>query len=176
MAAQPGKLLPGAAAVGRAEQGGILDAGVDRVGIGERRFEMPDALELPGVLRAVVPLVSAGYAVVLELVADRLPRLAAVVRALDHLPEPAAGLRRIQPVRVGRRALQVVDLPAREVRAADIPPLALGVGCQDECPLTRANQDSYPAHLLTPSRRMTLHCRCIHELLILSAATARRGS
>ena len=112
---------------------------------------MPDALELPGVRRAVVPLVSAGYAVVLELVADRLPGLAAVVGSLDHLPEPAAGLRRIQPVRVDGRAFQVVDLPARKVGAADIPPLALAVGCQDERPLPRADQDSYRCSSFTPS-------------------------
>ena len=90
VAAQPGQLLPGLAAVGRAEQGRVLDAGVDRVRIGQRRLEMPDALELPGMRRAVVPLVRAGHAVVDELVADRLPGLAAVVRALDQLPEPAA--------------------------------------------------------------------------------------
>ena len=115
VAAQPGKLLPRLAAVGRAEQGGVFDAGVDRVRIGQRRLEMPDALELPGVRRAVVPLVRAGDAVVDELVADRLPGLAAVVGALDQLPEPAAGLRRIQPIRVGGRSLEVIDLPAGEV-------------------------------------------------------------
>ena len=146
MAAQPGQLLPGLAAVGRAEQRRVFHPGVDGIGIGQRRFEMPDALELPGVLRAVVPLVSAGIAVVLELVADGLPGLAAVVRALDHLPEPAAGLRRIEPVRVGRRALEVVDLPAREVGAADLPLLALAVGRQDERAFARADQNSYSAH------------------------------
>ena len=57
VAAQAGQLVPGLAAVGRAEQGGVLHAGVDGVRIGQRRFEMPDALELPGMLRAVVPLV-----------------------------------------------------------------------------------------------------------------------
>ena len=146
VAAQPGELLPGLPAVGRAEQGGVFDPGVDRVRIGQRRLEMPDALELPGVRRAVVPLVGAGDAVVDELVADRLPGLAAVVGALDHLPEPAAGLRRVQPVRVGGRALEVVDLPAREVRAADVPLLALAVRRQDERALARADQYSYPAH------------------------------
>ena len=100
------------AAVGRAEQGGVFHAGVDRVRIGQRRLQMPDALELPGMRRAVVPLMRAGNAVVRELVADRLPGLAAIVGALDHLAEPAAGLRGIQAVRIGRRALQVVDLPA----------------------------------------------------------------
>lgn len=54
-----------------------------------------DALELPWVLRAVVPLVSAGNAVVLELIANWLPCLAAIVGALDHLADPAAGLRRV---------------------------------------------------------------------------------
>ena len=56
VAPQPGELLPGPAAVGRSEQRGVLDAGVDRVGVGQRRLEVPDALELPGVLRAVVEL------------------------------------------------------------------------------------------------------------------------
>ena len=74
VAAQAGQLLPGLAAVGGAEQGGVLDAGVDRVRVGQRRLEVPDALELPGMRRAVVPLVRAGYAVVVELVADRSPR------------------------------------------------------------------------------------------------------
>ena len=40
-----------------------------------------------------------GIAVVGELVAHRLPGLAAVVGALDQLPEPAARLRRVDPVR-----------------------------------------------------------------------------
>ena len=123
MAAQSRKLLPVLAAVGRAEQGGVFDAGVDRVRIGQRRLEVPDALELPRVRRAVVPLVRAGDAVVDELVADRLPGLAAVVGALDQLPEPAAGLRGIQPIRVGGRSLEVVDLPAAKMRTADVPPL-----------------------------------------------------
>ena len=57
--AQSRELVPGLSAVGRAEQRGILDAGVDGVRIGQRRLEVPDALELPRVLRAVVPLVRA---------------------------------------------------------------------------------------------------------------------
>ena len=81
VAAQAGQLLPGLAAVGRAEERRVFDAGVDRVGIGQRRLEMPDPLELPRMRRAVVPLVRAGNAVVDELVAHRLPGLAAVVRS-----------------------------------------------------------------------------------------------
>ena len=147
VAAQPGEFLPRLPAVGRAEQGGVFHAGVDRVRIGQRRFQMPDPLELPRVRRAVVPLVRAGDAVVDELVAHRLPGLAAVVGTLDHLPEPAARLRRIQPVRVHRRTLQMVNLPAREVRAADIPLIALAVRCQHERALACANQYAYVAHL-----------------------------
>src|ERR1035438_956532 len=70
----------------------IFNTGVDAVRIGQRRFQMPDSLELPGVGCAVVPLVSAGLPLVGELVAYRRPRLAAVVGTLDQLPEPAAGL------------------------------------------------------------------------------------
>src|SRR4029077_9300339 len=54
--AQSGKFIPILAAVGRTEDGGIFDAGVNRVRIGERRFDMPHPFELPGMLRAVVPL------------------------------------------------------------------------------------------------------------------------
>ena len=102
VAAQSGEFLPRLPAVGRAEQGGVFHPGVDGVRIGQRGFEMPDALELPGVLRAVVPLVRgegfAGFrrSVVDEFVAlagrhaagrgrhlasGRLPRLAAVTRS-----------------------------------------------------------------------------------------------
>src|SRR5438445_8998887 len=123
VAAQPGELLPRLAAVVRAEQPRVFHPGVYRVRIGEGGLEMPDALELPGVLRAVVPLVRGegfaglGRGVVDELVAlafgetfrglfqrtsRRLPRLAAVAGALDDLSEPAARLRRVQPVRIGR--------------------------------------------------------------------------
>ena len=135
VAAQPGKLLPGLAAVGRAEQRGVLDSGVDGVGIGQRGLEMPDAFELPRVRRAVVPLVSAGIALVGEFVADRLPGLAAVVGALDHLAEPAAGLRRVQPVRIDGRALEVVDFPAREVGTIDVPRWRLASPVRMKAPL-----------------------------------------
>jgi hypothetical protein len=127
MSAQPGKLLPRAAAVGRAEQSGVFHPSIHGLGVGQRRFEMPDTLELPRLRRAVIPQVSARSAGILELVADCLPRFPTVIRTLDHLPEPAAGLRRIQSVRVNGRALEVINLPAREVGPADIPPLALAV-------------------------------------------------
>ena len=65
---------------------------------------MPDAFELPGMLCAVVPLVSAGHPVVIELVTNWLPILAAIIGALDHLTEPAARLRSKQPFGLGGRS------------------------------------------------------------------------
>src|SRR5436189_254999 len=111
---------------------------------------MPDSLELPRVLRAVVPLVSAGDAVVDELVAvafghavgcsrrlagrcARLyPSLAAIIGALNDLSEPGAGLRRVESVRINRRPLDVINFPTRKVRPADLPSFALAVRGQDE--------------------------------------------
>src|SRR5881409_2582317 len=139
---------------------------------------MPDALELPGMLCAVVPLMRGeGLAclrgrVVGELVAlafgetfrglfqhtsRRLPRLAAVAGALDDLSEPPARLRRIQPVRIGGGAFHVIDLPAGEVWTADVPPGALSVRRQHERALACANQYPYPAHalLLSEVRRIS---------------------
>ena len=100
MAAQSRKFLPRLPAVDRPEQSGVLHPGVDGIRVRQRWFEMPDALELPGVGRAVVPLMRSRDAVVDELVADGLPRLAAVVGALDELSEPAGALRRVQTIRV----------------------------------------------------------------------------
>ena len=82
-----------------------------------------------------------------ELVAHRLPRLTAVVGALDQLPEPAAGLRRIQPIRISGRSREVVDLPARKVGTTDVPPLAVAVRRQDERTLAGPRQYPYPGHL-----------------------------
>src|SRR5664279_838055 len=102
MAAQSGELVPTRSAVGRAEQGGVFHPRVDRVRIGERRFEMPHPFELPRVLRAVIKLVRgegfAGFrrAVINEFIAralhslwagrdvasGRLPRFAPVIGCL----------------------------------------------------------------------------------------------
>ena len=188
VAAQTGKLLPRLPAVGRAEQGRVFDPGVNRVRIGQRRFEMPDALELPRVRRAVVPLVCGeGFAgfrrrVVNKLVALALghavrgggrfaggcsglvPGLAAVIRALNDLPKPAARLRRIHPIRINGRSLEMINLPARKVGAAHVPPFALCVRRENERALACANQYSYSAHnLLLPE-----FCCCrvvLHEIL-----------
>ena len=143
---QPGQLVPALAAVGGAEERRVLDARVHGVGIGGRGLEVPYPRELPGMRGAVVPLVRAGGAVVDELVADRLPALAAVARALDDLAEPAAGLGGVEALRIRRRALEMIDLPAPEVRTAHVPALAPPVRRQDERALARADQYPYAAH------------------------------
>src|SRR5262249_2214264 len=74
------------------------------------------------------------------------PGLAAVVGPLDDLAKPAARLRHVDPVRVGGRSFHVVDLPAGEVRALDVPLLTLAVGCQDERALARPDEDSHATH------------------------------
>src|SRR4029453_19431976 len=65
----------------------------------------------------------------------------------NHLPEPAAVLRRVQPVRIGGRSLEVVNLPAREVWPAHVPLLARAVRRQDERALPGADENSNTAHL-----------------------------
>src|SRR5256886_10583464 len=118
-------------------------------------------------------------AVVDELVPHRLPRLATVVGALDQLPEPAAGLRRIQPIRVSGRSLQVVDLPAPEVGATDVPPFARCVRRQDERALPCTDQNPYHAHsfLLPGLRAVCAGVRCDQDRksVVDSAAGSRRG-
>src|SRR5208282_1940736 len=161
VAAQSGEFMPVLAAIGRSEQGCVFYSSIDRVGIGERRLQMPHAFEFPGTLRAVVPLMSGERLarfrrrVVDELVACGLrgtwggrfsgrrsglvPGFAAVVGALNQLPEPSAGLRRVDAIGIGGRCFQVIHLPACEVGAANLPLFALAVGCQDECALAGAD-------------------------------------
>src|SRR5262249_49809961 len=74
------------------------------------------------------------------------PRLAAVVGALDDLPEPAARLRHVDAVRIDGRALHVINLPAREMRAVDGPLLSFAVGGKDEGALAGADEDTDAAH------------------------------
>ncbi len=124
---------------------------------------MPDALELPRVLRAVVPLVRADVALIREHVAlalghsirahqvfgfgsGRVPGFAAVIRTLNDLPKPTARLRRVNPIRINGRAFEVIHLPAREVRAADFPILPFAIRCQNERAFLRADQDPDFAH------------------------------
>src|SRR5271165_7072137 len=79
MLAESRDLSPALTAIGGAEESRVLNSGKDGVGIGQRWFEVPDPREFPRVGRAVVPLVRAGRALVLKLVAHRLPRRPTVV-------------------------------------------------------------------------------------------------
>src|ERR1041385_5168041 len=92
------------------------------INIVKRRLKMPDPLEFPRMLCAVVPLMRPGDSVVNEFVAlafwhaslalqlfrttsRRYPAFAAVIRALNDLPEPTARLRsvnRSEERRVGK--------------------------------------------------------------------------
>src|SRR5262249_6549181 len=74
------------------------------------------------------------------------PGPAAVVGALDQLPEPAVGLGRVEPVRVGWRPGEVVDLPAAEVRPVHRPAVTAAIRGQCERALACADQHSYTAH------------------------------
>jgi hypothetical protein len=98
--------------------------------------------------------VLAGDAVIGEVVADRLPGGTSVVGTLDDLTEPSAGLGGVDAVGVQRGPLDVVDLPAREVRTADLPVLAVAVRRQDERTLSRASQNPYPSHPELPSEML----------------------
>src|SRR5260370_39784302 len=111
---------------------------------------MPPPLELPRMRFAVVKLVrghrrarrsrgvinefvafALGHAARPGLFAGRRSRLvpgfAAVVGALNDLPKPSAGLRRINSIRISRRAFQVIHLPARKMLPAHVPFFALSV-------------------------------------------------
>ncbi len=140
MAAQAGEFLPRPGTIGGPEQRRILDPRIHCIRIGQRRFEVPDPLELPRVRCAVVPLVRPGCAVVDERIPGSFPRLTAVVRALDDLSEPAARLGGIDSIRVGGGSLEMINLPATKVGAADVPAFTLPVRRQDEGALSRANQ------------------------------------
>src|SRR5215469_5717535 len=108
---------------------------------------MPHPLELPRMLGTVVPLMGGKRRtrrVIDELIALALrhaarpgglagrcsrlvPGLAAIIRALNNLSEPAAGLRSINAVRIGGRSFQVINLPARKKRPVYAPLLTLAV-------------------------------------------------
>src|SRR5271154_3528736 len=115
---------------------------------------MPNPLELPGMLRAVVPLMRGervSRRVVTELIAGTLrwtgrdglaggrpglvPGFAAIVGALDDLAEPSAGLRSIYTVAIDGRTLEVIHFPPGKVRAANLPFFALAISRQNECAL-----------------------------------------
>src|SRR6266851_5123805 len=160
---------------------------------------MPDALEDPGLLGAVVELVGherlAGFrrVVVDELVAfarrhaagrgrdsaaGGIPGLASVIGALDHLTKPAARLRRVDAVGIHGRPLEVVHLPAGEVRAGDFPALALPIGRQDERAFACTHEDPNSAHrcsLLATGGRGSLTQLAVERIGLAPATGDRAG-
>ena len=119
--AQRREFFPVAPAIARPKEGRIFDARIQQIRIVQRGLEMPDACELPWMWRSVVPCVRSGLAVVDELVADRLPRCAAIIRTLNELPKPTRRLRGIDPIRIGWRAFHMIDFPTAEMRPLDLP-------------------------------------------------------
>ncbi len=63
---------------------------------------MPNPGELPGVGGAIVPGMRAGVPFVDEIIAHRVPTLAAIIGTVHHLPKPTAGLGGVDPIRIGR--------------------------------------------------------------------------
>src|SRR6185437_3568617 len=129
---------------------------------------MPHPLELPRMLRAIVPLVRgewlAGFGrgiidktvgcLVRESWHGRftglqprlLPVLSAIGGALKDLPEPATGLRRVNAVGLRRRALQMVNFPARKKWPFHLPVFAVAIRTQNKCSLFRSHKHAHFAH------------------------------
>src|ERR1700730_17569336 len=111
---------------------------------------MPHALEFPRVWFAIIELVGTWHSVIDKFVTNGLPRFSAIVRSLNHLTEPTAALRCIKPVGIRRGSLHVVNLPARKMRPADIPLLALSIRSKHERAFPRSHQNSHFAHSVLP--------------------------
>src|SRR5256885_9653271 len=180
VATQPGKFAPRLAAIFGFEECSILHTGKNGVRFRQGRLKVPDALELPRVLRAIIKLMCcqrlAGFGgdIVNKFVALTLrhsvgallftgrrsrlkPGLPAVVGTLNHLSKPPARLRNVNAIGIDRRSLGVVNLPAREMRSADIPLFALAVRGKNERAFARTNEDSDATHQEAPSSEILKH-------------------
>src|SRR5262249_89452 len=146
MSTQAGQFLPVLASVIGTEDGGVFDSGEDGLRVAQRRLQMPDAFEFPGMGCAVVPFMRAGYTFVAKLVTHRLPGFAAIIRPLNDLPKPTAGLRREELVWVHGRTLDVVNLPTGKMRSGDLPVLPLAIRRQNESTFPCSDQNSYATH------------------------------
>src|SRR5205807_1241343 len=70
-------------------------------------------------------------------------------------------LRSVDAIRIGGGALHVVNLPAAEEWAADVPPLPLAIGRADERALAGTDEDSYLAHAVIPSFELLPSPSCL---------------
>ena len=75
-----------------------------------------------------------------------MPGFPTVVGALDDLAEPSAGLRGVYAVGIRPANLQVIPLPAGEVRAGNVPVFPLAIRSKDECAFAHPVKHSYFAH------------------------------
>jgi hypothetical protein len=48
---------------------------------------------------------------------------------LNDLAKPAAGLRRVDPIRIDRRSFEMIHLPTRKKWIANVPTLSFCVRC-----------------------------------------------
>src|SRR5260370_242175 len=79
-----------------------------------------------------------------------VPGLAGIVGALNDLPERAAGLRRVDSIRIDGRGIQMIHFPAAKKRTLDVPFLALAVPGQDKRTFLCTDQDADPTHKDSP--------------------------
>src|SRR5207247_2034220 len=91
---------------------------------------------------------------VLRTAPGRVPGFSTIIRALNDLTEPATGLRCIDAVRIDWRTLHMINLPARKMRTADLPPFAHAIRCQDKRTFSCTNQNSNFAHVFLLSDLM----------------------
>src|SRR5207247_917528 len=125
---------------------------------------MPNALEFPRMLGAVIPLMRAWDSVVNKLVAlsfrhairtfqflgaasRRAPGFPTIICALNDLAESRNGLRCVNSVRLDRRTFHVINFPTRKMRPAHLPSFARAIRCQDERTFPCADYASDFPHL-----------------------------
>src|SRR5207247_24583 len=65
------------------------------------------------------------------------------------LAEPCRGLREVEPVGIGRRSCEVIDLPSTKQRASHLPSPPGAVRVNDEGTLSSPDEDPNPAHAST---------------------------
>src|SRR5438105_4593187 len=100
---------------------------------------------------------SAGHALVAELITHWCPRLASVVGPLDQLPEPGCGLGCKQTRGDSGRALQVVELPPSEQRTVHVPTCTAAVGGYHERALACTDQHPYRCHPWASLNHLSRH-------------------
>src|SRR5215831_8559749 len=137
---------------------------------------MPHPLELPGMLRAVIPLMggegfpTGGRGVIGEFVALSLgraapstrglflrrsgliPSFAPVVGTLNHLSKPAARLRDVNSIGIDGRSFEVINLPAGKMGTTDVPLFPFAIGGENKSTFMCTHQHPHLTHAFPPCR------------------------